>query len=282
MKNIKVKRPLTMTVLMLLIVIGVGCFVGARIEAYSTQRTVVDTLERMAISDFERATEKEAFFRESENVGYICYESDRTEMVLSFDESSGMLRRADSYLLLYPDKANMEKKNSAAYTEAQREEESLRFAQTLISGYQIGELEVTDIKATQIWNRYYIAEYYEGEPTGTTVTVAWEDNQIMSGVPHFGNIFTKDASGKITRNNSDEQITKDEAVVAAIKAVEEYAEGYSLICDPANCELIILHGDYCYEIAVNAMATEESDWDLSFVVILDAYTGEVLEIQQSV
>lgn len=282
MKNIKAKRPLTMTVLMLLIVIGVGCFVGARIEAYSTQRTVVETLERMAISDFERATEMEAFFRESENVGYICYESDRAEMVLSFDESSGMLRRADSYLLVCPDKANMEKKNGTAYTEAQREEESLRFAQTLISGYQIGELEVTDIKATQIWNRYYIAEYYEGEPTGTTVTVAWEDDQIMSGVPHFGKIFTKDASGKITRNNSDEQITKDEAVATAIKAVEEYAEGYSLTCDPANCELVIVHGDYCFEVTVNAMATEKSEWDLSFVVILDAYTGEVLEIQQSV
>ena len=171
--------------------------------------------------------------------------------VFDFDGTDGRLRSVDTFASLQPDDPNGVTTNAIPLTDAQREAESIAMAQMLLIPNQIGELRLEKIRSNHHWDRFDIYEYYEGQLTGTSVTVAWEGSTIMGAIPHFGRIFTKDADGNIIPAHDGEKIPQEQAIDAGLKALREL--GKNLDEETATCELVIVAGDYCYEVFVQGV-----------------------------
>ena len=242
-------------------------------EAQSINKTVLATLEAMGITDAQRSSELESKAADGKGVIYYCYTSDSAGLVFNFDGANGRLRSVETYESLEPDVANTVTTNAVPLTDDQRAAESIAMAQMLLIPNQIGELRMEEIMSTQAWDRFIVKEYYDGQPTGTSVTVAWEGSTIMGAIPHFGRIFTKDSAGNITPAHDGEKITEAQAIDAALKALRE--KGKSLDEKTARCELVIVSGDYCYEVFVQGVSST------TYGALIDAYTGEILELTQS-
>lgn len=248
-------------------------------EAQSINETVLDTLEAMGITDAHRSTELESETADGSEIVYLCYSSDSAGLVFNFDGTNGRLRSVDTYESLEPDDPNAVTTNAVPLTDDQRAAESIAMAQMLLIPNQIGELRMDEIMSTQLWDRFIVNEYYDGQPTGTSVTVAWEGSTIMGAIPHFGSIFNKDAAGNITPAHDGEKITEAQAIDAALKALRE--KGKNLDEETARCELVIVFGDDCYEVFVQAVPSNPDGLVTEYTVLINAYTGEVLEIAQS-
>lgn len=242
-------------------------------EAQSINKTVLATLEAMGITDAQRSSELESEAADGKGVICYCYTSDSAGLVFNFDGANGRLRSVETYESLEPDVANTVTTNAVPLTDDQRAAESIAMAQMLLIPNQIGELRMDEIMATQAWDRFIVNEYYDGQPTGTSVTVAWEGSTIMGAIPHFGTIFTKDEAGNITPAHDGEKITEAQAIDAALKALRE--KGKSLDEKTARCELVIVSGDYCYEVFVQGVSST------TYGALIDVYTGEILELTQS-
>lgn len=248
-------------------------------EAQRIKETVLDTLEAMGITDARPSTEQEAIRAEDSAIAYLCYTSDSAGLVFNFDGADGHLRSVDTFASLQPDDPNGVTTNAIPLTDAQREAESIAMAQMLLIPNQIGELRLEKIRSNHHWDRFDIYEYYEGQPTGTSVTVAWEGSTIMGAIPHFGKIFTKDADGNIIPAHDGEKIPEAQAIETALKALRE--QGKNLDEETATCELVIVAGDYCYEVFVQGVPATPDGLTSSYTALIDAYTGEVLELTQS-
>ena len=242
-------------------------------EAQSINKTVLATLEAMGITDAQRSSELESEAAESKGVIYYCYTSDSAGLVFNFDGANGRLRSVETYESLEPDVANTVTTNAVPLTDDQRAAESIAMAQMLLIPNQIGELRMEEIMSTQAWDRFIVKEYYDGQPTGTSVTVAWEGSTIMGAIPHFGRIFTKDSAGNITPAHDGEKITEAQAIDTALKALRENDKKPDE--ETAKCELVIVSGDYCYEVFVQGVSST------TYGALIDAYTGEILELTQS-
>ncbi len=247
--------------------------------AQSINKTVSDTLEAMGITDARRSPELESEAANGKGVIYFCYTSDSTGLVFYFDGANGLLRSVDTYQSLEPDDPNAITTNVIPLTDVQREAESIAMARMLLASHQIGELRMDEIMSTQLWDRFIVNEYYGDQPTGTSVTVAWEGSTIMGAVPHFGNIFKKDASGNIVPAKDGEKIAEDQAVDAALEALRETEN--NLDERTARCDLVIVFGDYCYEVFVQTVSSDPDGLTTEYAVLINAYTGKILEISQS-
>lgn len=248
-------------------------------EAQSINKTVLATLEAMGITDAQRSSELESEAAESKGVIYYCYTSDSAGLVFNFDGANGRLRSVETYESLEPDVANTVTTNAVPLTDDQRAAESIAMAQMLLIPNQIGELRMDEIMSTQAWDRFIVKEYYDGQPTGTSVTVAWEGSTIMGAIPHFGRIFTKDSAGNITPAHDGEKITEAQAIDTALKALRENDKKPDE--ETAKCELVIVSGDYCYEVFVQAIPATPDSLTVTYGALIDAYTGEILELTQS-
>lgn len=248
--------------------------------AHSVNETVMNTLEGMGITDAQRSPELESETADGDGIIYFCYTSDSTELVFYFDGANGLLRSVDTYQNLEPDDSDEITTNAIPLTDAQREAESLAMAQMLLTSHQIGELRIDEIMSTQLWDRFIVKEYYEGQPTGTSVTVAWEGSSIMGAVPHLGTIFKKDAVGNIVPVNDGEKITEEQAIDAALEVLRETES--NLDEGTTECELVIVSGGYCYKVFVQTALSASNGVTTEYAVLVNAYTGEILDIAQSV
>lgn len=248
-------------------------------EAQSINKTVQETLEAMGITDARPSTESEAEAAGSVDAVYLCYSSDSAGLVFKFDGANGRLRSVDTFESLEPDDPDAVTTNAVPLTDAQREAESIAMAQMLLTSHQIGELRMDDILSTQLWDRFIVNEYYDGQPTGTSVTVAWEGSTIMGANLHFGSIFSKDAAGNITPAHEGEKITEAQAIDAALKALREEEKHPDE--ETAFCELVIVSGDYCYQVSVQAIPASPDSLTTTYCALVDAYSGEILELSQS-
>lgn len=248
-------------------------------EAQSINKTVLATLEAMGITDAQRSPEMESEAADGKGVNYYCYMSDSAGLVFNFDGTNGRLRSVETYESLEPDDPNAVTTNAVPLTDDQRAAKSIAMAKTLLIPNQIGELRMDEIMSTHRWDRFIVNEYYNGQPTGTSVTVAWEGSTIMGAVPHFGSIFSKDSAGNIISNRDGEKITEAQAIEVALKALQE--KGNNLDEKTARCELVIVSGDYCYEVFVQGVPSNSDSIITEYAVLINAYTGEMLEISQS-
>lgn len=81
------------------------------------------------------------------------------------------------------------------------------------------------------------------------------------------------------RNRPTNKLAEEEAIAFAINAVEELTNSQSLNLNSTSCNLATIFGDYCYEVHIVLNTTEEYSFNLSYIIVVDAYTGEILEIQ---
>ena len=198
----------------------------------------------------------------------LCFEqalSVPKGLKLFFQEDTGLLRWADTC----GDAQNRNEINtvsgSVEMTQEARLQESRNWAELLLGENRIGDL-VQKEEAIERWISF--VEYYEGQPTGTSVTVIWDGNVVDSVVTYIGEIFEKDRLGRVVPKNREEKIAQERAIEIGIAYIEDAAANDILDLDTVGCELQIFGGRWTYQISAET-EPDAGGFTTTFVAVLD-------------
>ena len=256
-----------------LTVVLLGVFLlPAKTEAFSIEDQIRSQLDHMKITD---AILDESRDETLVDEHFLCYASDEHQLRLYFEEETGILRWADSFLADQPKREISVSQLAAEITEEERLEESRYWAELFLGENALGELELKE--ATE--RRVAFLEYYDGQPTGTSVTVIWESGVMTSTITYIGEIFERNAQGQVVPRNEEEMISRERAIELGLQYIGPYASGYELDMDTLEFSRTVFQGQWTYRIRVESVAV--SGFYTSFTAVLDPWTGEVVEVRRS-
>lgn len=265
----RTKIPIVMCIILVVMLSVVGMYI-TRTEAFSAEEAVTYALDAMKLDDAQFVG-KEPLTALSEDV-YLLYTSEEAHMAFYFDPQDGSLAMAKNQ------NADFEA-DSSPYAELTAQEHTdyvMEYAQAAIAADLIGALEVEEAPAEDAYSKNYVfAEYYEGIPTGTRVTVSCLSNgEIHYIMPVFGELFQPASFGRYELRSGDEFIGEASAGEIAVKRVEEVGEGYLPTDTEPVIELRAMGGDLFYEVMLET--ANSLDWNRTYTIRVDAYDGEVL------
>lgn len=261
---------------MVLVAILFGAFMlPMESTAYSVEDRIYEQLGSIGITDAVREQNADETLGEEL---FLCYSSKSLGLKLFFQEDTGLLRWADTC----GDAQNRNEINtvsgSVEMTQEARLQESRNWAELLLGENRIGDL-VQKEEAIERWISF--VEYYEGQPTGTSVTVIWDGNVVDSVVTYIGEIFEKDRLGRVVPKNREEKIAQERAIEIGIAYIEDAAANDILDLDTVGCELQIFGGRWTYQISAET-EPDAGGFTTTFVAVLDPWTGELVEMRRSV
>lgn len=170
--------------------------------------------------------------------------------------------------------------------EEEREALARAYAEKLVQPYRIGELRLEwfqdcmhrsneDRTKHRTAYRYHYQEFMGDLPTGTDVYVEiWAQGDNHSGTLHVGNIFQPNLFGSYSPKNGTNFIPMETAEELGFQEVSaEYSDAPYEI----STEFVAYRDSFAYEVNV-----EDTDPNNpichSSTVLIDAYSGEILEV----
>ena len=268
MKRYKAFIVICVGVVLALSVMVIG---AARPNAYTTEEAIACAFEAMDLKDAKFVGEEAI----SELYEEMCllYTSEEEQMAFYFNPQTGSLTLAKKL------NADFEAASSP-YAELSAQEHTdyvMEYVQKAVAADLIGVLTVTEAPTEDDYSKNYVfTEYYDEIPTGTQVFVSClfngEINYIM---PLLGNLFQPASFGRYELRNGNELIGEASACEIADKRIEEVGEGYAPTAAEPVVELRAKGEELFYEVTVETVNSFE--WNRSYVIKVDAYSGAVLE-----
>ena len=280
----------TMIVLSVLIFVLAAIFLsspkGTPASQMNPEELITYTLESLdvagAVPDTEEMARQEKASGETE-LSYLVYQDSADQTRYFFQENSGMLS-----MIWYesPGKDNAVWDSEADPSEEEREALALAYAEKLLQPYQIGALQLDHFQSC--WHlsneertlhrtayRYIYKEYLDGLPTGTSVEVEiWAQGNVDSATLWVGEIFHPNLFGVYSPKNGTDFIPEEQAEELGF---QEVSNEYSDAPNEVTTELVAYLDSFAYEVTV-----EDTDPNNpichSSTVLIDAYTGELLEV----
>ncbi len=237
-------------------------------DAFSVQDRIRGQLDSIGIVD---AVREETLDETLADENFMCYSSAERDMLLFFSGETGILRWVDT-MAAQTDAELL----STRMSEAELLAQSREWAELLLGQNQIGELELTEATEDEV----IFTEYYEGQPTGTSVTVYWEGRAMTSTITYIGEIFVKNELGQVVPKNEGEMLPQEQAIALGLEYIAPNAAGYELDQDTVLCERKIFRGTWVYQIRVES-AADEGGFSTRFTAVIDPWTGELIETRRS-
>ena len=270
-KSLKIQILVVVAAILSVVLLGVF-FLPARTEAFSIEDQIRSQLAHMNITDAIRDESRDETLVDEH---FLCYASEEQQLRLYFEEETGILRWADSYLADQPRREIGVSPLDAEITEEERLEQSRYWAELFLGENALGELELKEGAE----RRVAFLEYYDGQPTGTSVTVIWENGVMTSTITYIGEIFERNAQGQVVPKNEGEMISQERAIELGLEHIAPYASGYELDMDTLEFSRTVFQGQWTYQIRVESVAV--SGFYTSFTAVLDPWTGEAVEVRRS-
>ena len=101
------------------------------------------------------------------------------------------------------------------------------------------------------------------------------NGEIHYIIPQIGNLFQPALFGRYELRNGNEFIGEASAYEIAEKRIEEVGEGYTPTTAEPVVELCAKGEDLFYEVTIEN--ENIFDWNRSYVIKVDAYSGSILE-----
>lgn len=186
-----------------LVALGLGIALRDVPEVSAATYLANQTLQKLGVTDAV-LVEKADDPRPSTG-DYLLYTSDEKQYGYFFDMESGRLIRVEHYSLLELESTESAGLEVQALEGEDRYEMLLEFAGACLSPDLIGELKLENTNGEDgKIDIYSITEYYNGFPTGSSVSVNYMDGVIHSSLITTGSIFSRDAQGNIVLTNGDD------------------------------------------------------------------------------
>lgn len=244
-----------------------------RTGAYSSEDQIRSQLEDMGYADAVRVESRDETLVDEH---FLCYSSDEHQLRFFFEEVSGVLRWVDTFQADAGEIENGVSTLSGVITEEERLSQSRSWAELFLDENRIGELVMEETEGNEVVFR----EYYEDQPTGTSVTVIWKNGAMTSTITYVGEIFERNAQGQVVPKNEGEMMSQEEAIELGLKYLAPYTSGYTLDQDTIRCELKIFRGEWTYQVRVES-ELDENGFNSAFTAVLDPWSGELVETRKS-
>lgn len=260
-------------------ILAVAVLVGAAVmtippEASASDSAMLRKVEALGAADAVPADPADYEFVDDDCILYI---SDAHQKGYLFNGDTELLEEVCDYALLTMDHEIPEGWVDPAPVGGpgtpERHEALLEYAAACLSPNQIGELELessnTETGAMQI---YRVKEYYDGVPTGTSVEINCQNGSIFWARVNPGTVFRTEGNGAVALAQDAQPISPEEATAAALAC---FGDSEQVLTDQVTCEMNAYADILAYDVRVPYLT--ENSWQSSYVYVVDAYTGEILE-----
>lgn len=256
---------------------------GTPASRMNPQELITYTLESLdaadAVPDTEEMARQEKV-REGMELQYLVYRDPSDQTQYFFQEDNGRLR-----MVWHQDETEVWD-SDADPSEEERERLARAYGEKLLKPYAIGQLELDRFQScmhrsneertrSRTAYRYIYKEYLRGLPTGSGVMVEiWAQGNIDSGMLEVGNVFRPGLFGSYVPRNGTDFIPQEQAEELGFREVSgEYSDAPYVV----TTELVAYRDSFAYEVNV-----EDTDPNNpichSSLVLIDAYTGEILDV----
>lgn len=209
---------------------------------------------------------------------YVLYHSDDTGYDYYFDPDSGNLIRIYNNSAMSGNLPSLSNAENDTPTDEQRRSAMIEYAESCISSFQIGQLEIVSEHFDNYDYIYEIREFYNGMETGTIIdAMCSPEGVIYYCVFEQGSVFRKNADGSISRNDTDPFISEEDAIQIAINAVDDVSDNKSY-----SVELKANGNEQYYRVLIEIPPTDLSyNYTKVYDIWVDVTSGEIIAMQST-
>lgn len=223
-----------------------------------------------------------------DDINYDLYQSASTGYTYYFDITTGKLDEIVNWDYLRPETEWSAKvENAPAIGEEERHRIALETVETYLSDNKVGEFTVESEDFCNVYYTLEIVERLNGEKTGTKAFVTcMPDGSIMSCLMFRASMPQANGASKV--QSAQRLIGEEAALEIARAAVEQELEeengvNGTLDSDSGSCELDAFKDNRYYLVQYTVLnywptVSPEEDGSRDYFVRIDAYTGDVLEV----
>lgn len=210
--------------------------------------------------------------------GCLLYTSDTTKMGYFFDPDSGApvrILRSDLLDSPYREDDPVAPEPMTLPREG-RDEALIRYAQALLGEDLIGQLSILVGQDEGEVHHYTVYETYDGIKTGTRIGFSSRSNGSITIIKvEPGSVFKPGPFGTWVIADGDDLIGEEAAIKIAREGFEQLDVQIQGVSDNITCELDATHDNLVYDVKIPF--TEPNGWIRSYMAVIDAHTGELLQ-----
>ena len=265
----RLRYPILIALLLWALILCLG-LTRPSANATDNEKIMKDLLQR-----FQDPTAEYVGITKSQVTGkeFLLFHSDETERDYRFDKN-GMLCAIFSTSSEEPVRDGSE---LSPDEEAQLQKSMTEFAETCISSYQIGTVEMVSNSHFSGSYVYEFREVYQGIPTGSRIALeCGQDGQVFYAMVTKGEVFETE---RRSRHAPEIGISEEQAIEAAVQAVSEKIAGTdSQITDDAKeCRLDASGADLYYTVQVTTRSGQEA-YPITYWGKVNVTDGTVMDL----